>query len=301
VRNWAVEPRFEALQSIVGRKLAAATASELEATAADHVDQLELRCRMIEQQVAGIDEHRDLLVTQALEAAAEGLQLFKATAAFSRLPAHLPGLGGKQFLRITTHEPDDPAERRSRVAALVDELCDSGSLPTGITLVQRAVRRIARPIHVSVLHPDPATGRERVEIPEMARFSGGEQLTAAILLYCTLAQLRARTRGVAHQPSSVLVLDNPIGRASRVQFLELQREVARAMRVQLVYTTGVRDFDAIATLPNVIRLRNARIDRNTGHGLVEREEDIGGQLDAVRIARVERPSMTGEGDGPEAS
>lgn len=72
---------------------------------------------MIEQQVASIDEHRDLLVTQTLEAAAEGLQLFKSTATFSRLPAHLAGLGGKQFLRITTHEPDDHAERRGRIAA----------------------------------------------------------------------------------------------------------------------------------------------------------------------------------------
>ena len=42
----------------------------------------------------------------------------------------------------------------------------------------------------------------------MARFSGGEQLTSAILLYCTLAQLRVRRRGHFRRHSSVLALDN---------------------------------------------------------------------------------------------
>ena len=45
-------------------------------------------------------------------------------------------------------------------------------------------RRLARPIQVRVLHPDPALDRRAVSIPEMARSSGGEQLTGAILLYC---------------------------------------------------------------------------------------------------------------------
>ena len=62
-----------------------------------------------------------------------------------------------------------------------------------------------------------------MDIVNLAPLSGGEQLTAAILLSCTLAQLRARSRG-GRRSSSVLILDNPIGRASRVRFLELQRD-----------------------------------------------------------------------------
>jgi hypothetical protein len=126
---------------------------------------------------------------------------------------------------------------------------------------------------------------EIVVLADMARFSGGEQLTSAILLYCTLAQLRARNRGLGRSPSSVLVLDNPIGRASRARFLELQREVARAMGVQLIYTTGVNDFEALHVLPNVIRLRNERMDRNTGQQLVEHEAEVS----AARVGRDERP------------
>nr|WP_205446903.1 hypothetical protein [Candidatus Frankia alpina] len=46
-------------------------------------------------------------------------------------------------------------------------------------------------------------------------FSGGQQLTAAIILYCTMAALRANDRGQLRAPhAGVLFLDNPIGRAS---------------------------------------------------------------------------------------
>ena len=55
-------------------------------------------------------------------------------------------------------------------------------------------------------------------------------LTGAILLFCTLAALRVQTRG-GERSATTLLLDNPIGRASRIRFLELQREVAKAMRV----------------------------------------------------------------------
>jgi hypothetical protein len=207
--------------------------------------------------------------------------------ALSKLPDHVPGIGGAHFLRIQTQEPDDPTERRARLAELIDELLTGQQDPGGVALVQAAVRRLARPVHVRVLHPDPALDRRTVSIPEMARSSGGEQLTGAILLYCTLARVRGRSRGLSRRASSVLILDNPIGRASRVRFLELQRDVARAMGVQLIYTTGVNDHEALRALPNVIRLRNERVDRNTGRRLVERGPDEARVVEAVRIGRRE--------------
>ena len=83
----------------------------------------------------------------------------------------------------------------------------------------------------------------------------------------------------------MLILDNPIGRASRVRFLELQREVARAMGVQLIYTTGVNDHEALRALPNVIRLRNERKDRNSGRRLVEHTSNESHVIEAVRVGR----------------
>jgi hypothetical protein len=284
VRSFASEPRFEVLNSLLARKLVDAEPEDLERLAAAHIADLGARRQQLEAQVASIDRHRETLVTEALNAAEEGLALLRSAANQSRLPEHVPGLGGAQFLRITTHTIDDIAERRARIATLIDEICDAGQLPSGLTLVQRAVRRLARPIKVYVLHPDPALGRESVEIPEIARCSGGEQLTSAILLYCTLAQVRARARGATRKGTGVLILDNPIGRASRARFLELQREVARTMGVQLVYTTGVNDYDALRALPKIVRLRNQRVDRGSGHQVVELED---GGIEAIQLGRVE--------------
>lgn len=293
VRTWLSDARFERLESMWTRRFLEHDEESLEGQAPALAEQLALRCQHLDAQIADADRHRDILVDAVLGVADEGLKLLRSADRHSRLPDHLPGLGGAQFLRITTATPDDPAERRGRIGQLVDELADSDRAAGGVALVQAAVRRLARPIQVRVLHPDPALERRLVSIAEMARFSGGEQLTGAILLYCTLARLRARSRGLSQRSSSVLVLDNPIGRASRARFLELQREVARAMGVQLVYTTGVNDYEALRALPIVIRLRNERMDRNRGHRLLEHVPDEG--LEVTRVARSEEAAVAAVG------
>ncbi len=286
VHTWATDKRFEALQGQIARQFALFQPDELEERAETWQDELRLRMQTIDSQLSEMNRHRDTLISEVLAAAEEGLAVLKSAASRSLLPDHVPGLGGSQFLRILTHVPDQDAERRGRIGELVDLLVDSGEMPGGMGLVQQAVRRLARPIRARVLNPDPDLDRQSVDIPDMARFSGGEQLTGAILLYCTLAQLRVRTRGLSRKPSTVLLLDNPIGRASRVRFLELQREVARAMGVQLIYTTAVNDLEALRSLPNIIRIRNQRIDRNTGYRVIEQVAPEG-VLDAARIVRSE--------------
>lgn len=286
VRSWATEKRFEDLQSHIARQFALFQPEELEERAGTWQEELRLRTQMIDSQLSDMNRHRDTLISEVLAAAEEGLAVLKSAASRSLLPDHVPGLGGSQFLRILTHVPEQDGERRGRIGELVDLLVDSGEMPSGMGLVQQAVRRLARPIRARVLNPDPDLERQSVDIPDMARFSGGEQLTGAILLYCTLAQLRVRTRGLSRKPSTVLLLDNPIGRASRVRFLELQREVARAMGVQLIYTTAVNDLEALRSLPNIIRIRNQRIDRNTGYRVIE-QDNFESRLEAARIVRSE--------------
>lgn len=287
LRAFAAGPDFERLDTPWVRRLQEHDESALEEASEHLATQLELRRSVLEEEIAGVDRHRTVLVDELQAVADEGMKLLRQSSNLSKLPDHLPGLGGAQFLRIQTQEPDDPSEKRARLAELMDELVEGEHDFGGVALVQAAVRRLARPVHVRVLHPDPALDRRTVSIPEMARSSGGEQLTGAILLYCTLARVRGRSRGLSRSASSVLVLDNPIGRASRVRFLELQRDVARAMGVQLIYTTGVNDHEALRALPNVIRLRNERVDRNTGRRLIERGSDETHVIEAARIGRKE--------------
>lgn len=296
LRAFAARPEFERLSAPWVRRLQEHDEPALEDASEQLGAQLELRKCVLEEQISGVDRHRTVLVDELHAVADDGMKLLRQASNLSKLPDHVPGIGGAHFLRIQTQEPDDPNEKRARLAELIDELLEGKHDFGGVALVQAAVRRLARPVQVRVLHPDPALDRRAVSIPEMARSSGGEQLTGAILLYCTLARVRGRSRGLSKRASSVLVLDNPIGRASRVRFLELQRDVARAMGVQLIYTTGVNDHEALRALPNVIRLRNERVDRNTGRRLVEHAPDEVHVIEAVRIGRREKGPATAPDD-----
>jgi hypothetical protein len=285
IRQWVSSPRFESLPNSLAKHFASLEEADLEAGASMWQTELNTRVQTIDQQLEGADRHRSLLITQTLGAADEALDLVNLASNQSRLPEDLKGLGGAQFLKITHNSPVDPADRHTRIGELIDELA-LNETPTGVTIVQKAVRRLVKGLRVKVLNPAPNVGTSVVDITDLTKFSGGEQLTTAILLYCTLAKIRARSRGTQFGRTTVLILDNPIGRASRARFLELQREVARAMNVQLIYTTAVNDLEALQALPNIIRLRNTTFDRSTATQLVELEQSPG-QIEAVRIARTQ--------------
>lgn len=286
VHQIARDPKYADVKNSVAPRFSEFEDAALESRSEQLLQELQLRVQTIQAEIDEADRHRDLIIRQTLAAAEDALRSLRSASASSRLPETLPHIGGKQFLRITTSEPANPVERRSRIAELIESLIAQGEIPNEVKLVQMAVRRLGRPIHVRVLHPDPDRAGDTVDIIEMNRLSGGERLTSAILLYCTLAQLRSRNRGQLRRPSGVLLLDNPIGRASRPRFIEMQREFAEQMQVQLVYATGVNDLEAISVLPNRIRLRNDRVDRNSGHHLVEHVPagtDQAGIIEAVRL------------------
>jgi hypothetical protein len=77
--------------------------------------------------------------------------------------------------------------------------------------------------------------------------------------------------------SGVLFLDNPIGRASASYLLDLQQSVARALGVQLVYTTGLYDDRVLAAFPLWVRMRN--------------DADLRAGLKHIRVADVVRRQL----------
>ena len=63
---------------------------------------------------------------------------------------------------------------------------------------QRAVRAaVPDGFQVRVLKPTADLHEERVAVSAMSKWSGGEKLTAAVVLYCIVARLRARNRSRA--------------------------------------------------------------------------------------------------------
>jgi hypothetical protein len=164
-------------------------------------------------------------------------------------------------------------------------------VPSGVRMVQLFVRELTpeEALSVEILKPEAHRRLHYESIDKLRSFSRGEQLTAAILLYCTLARLRAQSRGGKLARTSVLILDNPLGTCSKPEFVELQRAMAAAHGVQLVYTTGIEDMEALARLPNRVRLRNAHVDlRGRMHVTMERASELPEAIvEAVRIGRRE--------------
>ncbi|MEU9623750.1 hypothetical protein ACIO8F_38805 [Streptomyces sp. NPDC087228] len=225
------------------------------------------RLRVLTDELAQLERNRDSIVDRLRGLVESALTTLRSAQRLSQLPEGLGEWSGQEFLRIRFEEPDQ-ATLTERLGDVIDEATraalkkNSDLRRDGMSLLLRGVQAALEPkgIAVEILKPDAVLRAERVPVGQMGDvFSGGQLLTAAIALYCTMAALRSNDRGRdrhQHRHAGTLFLDNPIGRANATYLLELQRAVSDALGVQLLYTTGLFDTTALAEFPLVIRLRN---------------------------------------------
>ncbi|WP_328608146.1 hypothetical protein OG943_03195 [Amycolatopsis sp. NBC_00345] len=262
--QYATEKRFEKLSTPVRQQVISVKRDQLPVHAAEWAEALRPRLRTLTDDLAQIDRHRGGIITRLQGMVDGALRTLRAAQRVSRLPDGLGDWSGQEFLRIRFAELEENvlAEKLGEVVdeAAAGKTADGRDVKRdGLSLVLRGVQVSApKGFRVDMLKPDSVLRTERQRVSEIRDvFSGGQQLTAAIILYCTLAALRANNRGKArNRHSGVLFLDNPIGRASAGYLLELQRAVAEALGVQLIYTTGLFDAGALAEFPLIVRLRN---------------------------------------------
>ncbi|WAL63065.1 hypothetical protein ORV05_18675 [Amycolatopsis cynarae] len=286
--QYATDKRFEKLSSPVRQQIISVRRDSLPASAAEWAAALKPRLRTLTDDLAQIDRHRRSIVARLQGLVEGGLRMLRSAQRLSRLPEGLGDWSGQEFLRIRFADPDE-TELAEALGQVVDEAAAGRTADgrevkrDGMTLVLRGVRAaVPRGFRVDMLKPDSVLRTERQRVSEIRDvFSGGQQLTAAIILYCTLAALRANNRGRMRNPhSGVLFLDNPIGRASAGYLLELQRVVAEALGVQLIYTTGLFDAGALSEFPLIIRLRNDA-DLRAGRKYLSVETTVRRELDEL--------------------
>lgn len=99
-------------------------------------------------------------------------------------------------------------------------------------------------------------------------YSGGQELTLAVLLYCALATVRSDDRTGSDRPPGLLLLDNPFGAASNERLIEMWQKLAEAADVQLLCFTALSEPSILNGFngPGTFRqtMRNDRDQRN-GH------------------------------------
>ena len=287
--------RYEQVRTPARQQIRELPASALPEHAQKWADAFAPRLRVLTDELAQLERNRDSIVDRLRGLVESALATLRSAQRLSRLPEGLGEWSGQEFLRIRFEEPDQ-ATLTERLGEVIDEATraavkkNSDLRRDGMSLLLRGVGAALQPkgVAVEILKPDAVLRAERVPVGQMGDvFSGGQLLTAAIALYCTMAALRSNDRGRdKHRHAGTLFLDNPIGRANATYLLELQRAVSDALGVQLLYTTGLFDTTALAEFPLVIRLRNDA-DLRAGLKYISVEEHL----------RPGLPQQTSAGEG----
>ncbi|MFI0822369.1 hypothetical protein ACH4TX_42880 [Streptomyces sp. NPDC021098] len=297
--------RYEQVRTPARQQIRELPAAALPEHAAAWADAFAPRLRVLTDELEQLERNRDSIVDRLRGLVESCLATLRSAQRLSRLPEGLGEWSGQEFLRIRFDDPDQ-ATLAERLGEVIDEATRSAVKKNsdlrrdGMSLLLRGVHAALQPrgVAVEILKPDAVLRAERVPVGQMGDvFSGGQLLTAAIALYCTMAALRSNDRGRdKHRHAGTLFLDNPIGRANATYLLELQRAVADALGVQLLYTTGLFDTTALAEFPLVIRLRNdadlraglkyISVEEHLRPGLPTQDpegEQVHGQITATRM------------------
>ncbi|MEU0988560.1 hypothetical protein [Streptomyces sp. NPDC005953] len=304
--------RYEQVRTPARQQIRELPAAALPDHAAKWAEAFAPRLRVLTDELQQLERNRDTIVDRLRGLVESALATLRSAQRLSRLPEGLGEWSGQEFLRIRFEEPDQ-ATLAERLGEVIDEATRGAVRKNstaaygegrrdGMSLLLRGVQAALEPkgIAVEILKPDAVLRAERVPVGQMGDvFSGGQLLTAAIALYCTMAALRSNDRGRdRHRHAGTLFLDNPIGRANATYLLELQRAVSDALGVQLLYTTGLFDTTALAEFPLVIRLRNdadlraglkyISVEEHLRPGLPQEDpsgEAVHGEITATRMFR----------------
>lgn len=257
---FASKPEFSLLADAYLDRYRASSDELLGEIAAEDSDQMRARILWLEKSISDLEGDREKVVLELVAPVQQAKGVLRDAQAL-RLPGDLGGWSGQHYLRISNAENPSADEVKARLRVLVDDLVSRSNAVKGMSLLIEALHAAyARsPFDVSLLKPNGMLDLDRRAANEIKSWSGGEKLTSAILIYCALIRLRQLARGSSPEiTDSVLFLDNPIAEANLTTLIQLQRQVANAMRVQLIFTTGLKDLPAVSAFRNVIRLRNRK-------------------------------------------
>ncbi|NKB59563.1 MAG: hypothetical protein GKS00_24855 [Alphaproteobacteria bacterium] len=191
------------------------------------------------------------------------------------VPDRVERLGGHSVLRMPVRFNAVAVEtRRHVIRQYIERLIKTDRIPeSGHAIAADLIDEMRQVMNrdrlgIEILKPNDVGDIQYCPIDRLAS-SGGEGLTAALLLYLVLSRLRAE--GLADTRTAmggVLLVDNPFGKVTHSLFLRTQRELARAMDVQLVFTTNVKDLDSVGEFPHVVKMAKEERELRRGRALV---------------------------------
>jgi hypothetical protein len=308
LRTWALQDRFAKVaddeHGMAVRQLrdlfrGDSLIDRVASHAGELAEDLGTREKAITQQIAQVETHKRNVVVRLGELVGEALADLSRASTLSELPAEIGPWAGQQFLTAAPRTRPTPEQVNLRVGELIDRMVAAGKIDLDpIELLWRATEAaVTDGFRASILKPAPEQPSGRTPVEDMRKWSGGENLTASLVLFCVLAKLRAenRTGSKAGAVGGVVPLDNPLGKANYLPFLELQRNVAAANGVQLLFWTGIGDLAAVGAFPRIAAMRKKPAANRPGVAYVVPDTDASAtaaegtefveHLGAVRVER----------------
>ena len=257
------------------------------------------RLKTIEHDIARLDDDLQACVGELERLWGTALHILRRMTRNGRIPDHVPRFGGQPVFRMSADFSRIPAvQRREILHSYVADLAETDRVPESgqdiaAELVDRMTGALGRSsLGIRLLKPKGEGDTEYMPIDKVT-VSGGELLTAAMMIYMVLARLRAEAMQGRTSDGGVLFLDNPLGKANKTLLLKTQIGLADAMGIQLFYTTGIQDTNALAEFENIVRLRRSSQSRATGRIHVE-VEAMRAYIDRPTADRTARPAAAAE-------
>lgn len=260
VKTRVDQENFRRLESRIAGDLRYNSIDNAIGSAAEHGNIIRQHIASIEDDIKSKEENISILRQRLSSLLTESLRLLRKACELGSIPTNVPRLGGQQVLRMNRaiiHSSQD--YRDQSIKAYLEKLVRDDRVPaTGHELAGELVDNLRErmgleELAVKILKPTDTGPMTYFEIHRMSS-SGGEGLTAALLLYLVLSRIRAENLAETRRTlGGVLIADNPFGKATHSLFLKSQRALASAMRIQLIFTSQVKDFDALGEFPHIIK------------------------------------------------
>ena len=301
IRRFTGSDAFRELES--EREVAAHLGANDPLAAAENAERtaglIDDRLKTIEHDLSRLDEDLEACVAELERLLRTALHIMRRMVRDGRIPDHVPRFGGQPVFRMSADLSRIAADQRREILrSYVTDLAEADRIPeTGQDIAAELVGRMTAALGrdslgIRLLKPKGEGDTEHMPIDRVS-VSGGELLTAAMMIYLVLARLRAEAMHGGVSEGGVLVMDNPLGKANKALLLKTQIGLADAMGIQLFYTTGVQDTNALAEFENIVRLR--RIGQSRGSRRIHVEvEAMRAHIDKPVAAKTARPAAAAE-------
>jgi hypothetical protein len=216
------------------------------------------------QRMIDLTEEQEKIVEFGSSFSQDLLETFKSINRQSKLPRDISGVwscwANKPFFQVSMSPVNEERLKKTLRLILEDHYREMVPPASFESLLKNVVLRYLNEdpdFSVKAYKISDSPKNERFPISEYIRFSGGQKVSAAIILYITLARIiKADSTS-----RNILCLDNPFAKCNADNYVRLQFDIANFYGIQLIYATGHDILTSSDNFQRFITMRREASDK----------------------------------------